>query len=278
MEFEVQISDYFDWKAVETDVVLIDNGKEHKAHKLLLVASSPYFKKMFGGQFAESRTKTVSLNLPAQQLGVILAFIYKQKVALTVDNIIECFIDADYLQMSTLKNVIKDSISFFAKAETVLPLLLKALLYQQTDLIEVLQDKMKTCWNLVHKDPEVLSIPPEIVFEVVTSKAVYSSMSPEALFNSILHYLLPRKSEERTVAIFSKISFKGIPSQLLKRLIEEIPSFRVPLDRLIEVVESHERKCIHCHQVIDTNRLEVCLKAPKTNNFFGNLNNAHQFE
>ena len=72
-----------------------------KVHKVLLAATSDYFRVMFGGVMAESKQDSVDLKgVTADGLQHIIDFIYSGELGLHLDNLTEIINTASHLQVA----------------------------------------------------------------------------------------------------------------------------------------------------------------------------------
>ena len=71
------------------DVILVLAGQEFKAHKVILAASSPYFKAMFATAFdVKDHSKILIQYIIPNCFEIILEFIYTgRRMKITVDNV-----------------------------------------------------------------------------------------------------------------------------------------------------------------------------------------------
>ncbi len=87
------------------DITIIIDGSEFHAHKLVLIACSPYFEAMFLSGMAESRQKTVKLQgIEPTAFESILELFYTGKVCLTMDNVQAILSAASMFQVEHLMN------------------------------------------------------------------------------------------------------------------------------------------------------------------------------
>lgn len=96
----------------------------HQVHKVLLAATSEYFRVMFRGLMQESRQDSVDLKgVTADGLQHILQFIYSGELTLHYDNLTEIINTASHLQVSSALDVCSDyvnSLMTFENAEEFL--------------------------------------------------------------------------------------------------------------------------------------------------------------
>jgi len=69
------------------DVVLIVNGTEFPAHKIMLASCSPYFHAMFTCFEESKQHKVVLKDIDSKALELLLEYIYTSKVQITEDNV-----------------------------------------------------------------------------------------------------------------------------------------------------------------------------------------------
>nr|VZH91272.1 unnamed protein product [Spirometra erinaceieuropaei] len=88
------------------DVVLVVEPKRILAHRLILAASSPYFKAMFTGELAESRQTEVKLHdLDPSAVETLVDFCYTSRIQVEEKNVQALLPAACLLQMTEIKNV-----------------------------------------------------------------------------------------------------------------------------------------------------------------------------
>lgn len=85
------------------DVVLVVNGVEIRAHKLILAACSRYFKGMFTRNMRESKLDRIEIlepNITAESMGVLVEFAYSCSLLLTKCNVQSVLVTAVFLEMN----------------------------------------------------------------------------------------------------------------------------------------------------------------------------------
>ncbi|KAL9952773.1 hypothetical protein ACROYT_G040075, partial [Oculina patagonica] len=93
------------------DVVLVvEDGKEFKAHRKVLSEASPFFEKLLNSGMKESKEGVVRLEMFSESVtAATLEFIYTGHVQiLGEDNARDLIVMADYLFLPTLKNLAED--------------------------------------------------------------------------------------------------------------------------------------------------------------------------
>ena len=91
------------------DVVLRVEGKEFHAHKLLLIASCPYFEAMFLSGMSESRKKVVELKgIHPDAFQAILGLFYSGQISINSENVQIILSAASIFQLESLKTACAD--------------------------------------------------------------------------------------------------------------------------------------------------------------------------
>ena len=91
------------------DCTLIVNEKEFPIHKVVLAASSQYFRVLFTSGMRESGVSRITLHgISAQTFQSVLTFIYTGKLTLDQDNVTQVYAAADMLQLEHLQNLCHD--------------------------------------------------------------------------------------------------------------------------------------------------------------------------
>ncbi len=87
------------------DVTLQTEGKNVRAHRAILAASSQYFRAMFSGNFKEAKEEVISLDrlgVPSEGLSVIVNSLYSLKLDITKENYDLVLVTAIVLQFTKI--------------------------------------------------------------------------------------------------------------------------------------------------------------------------------
>ncbi|XP_033097091.1 kelch-like protein 2 [Anneissia japonica] len=91
------------------DVILVAEGIEVPAHRVILAACSPYFSAMFNGELSESRAQKITLQeVDAKALSLLLDFVYTSEVQVTEDNVQTLLPAASLLQLNDVRDACCD--------------------------------------------------------------------------------------------------------------------------------------------------------------------------
>ncbi|XP_076033386.1 kelch-like protein 8 isoform X2 [Oratosquilla oratoria] len=104
---ELTRSLYEAWKAGQfTDLAIRTSDRTIHAHKLVLVAASPYFRAMLSAGLLEGQTSSLSLeDVAGDALNTVLQYVYSGKVSICDNNVTTVLRLADYFQLYMLKNL-----------------------------------------------------------------------------------------------------------------------------------------------------------------------------
>ena len=87
------------------DISVVISGKVFRAHKIVLISASPYFKAMFLSGMAESHKDTVVLqNIEPDAFEAILGMIYEGKILISVGTVQSILCAASIFQIDHLKH------------------------------------------------------------------------------------------------------------------------------------------------------------------------------
>jgi hypothetical protein len=88
------------------DVTLQAENKQFEAHRVVLAASSAYFRAMFAGHMEESRQRVVVIkDIPAPVLGQLIDYCYTSAVEVTEDNVQALLAASGQLQLPWVQEV-----------------------------------------------------------------------------------------------------------------------------------------------------------------------------
>lgn len=88
------------------DVVFISGSNEHRAHRAVLAAVSPFFKAMFSANLRESGQTNIPFHdIDSCVLEAILNFVYTSEIVITDNNVEDILVAADFIQLNSLRNL-----------------------------------------------------------------------------------------------------------------------------------------------------------------------------
>ena len=132
------------------DVVLVVENRRLPAHKVVLAASSPFFKASFTSDLTEEKaSKELEVNLPEfdpDSIEELLNFLYTGEVGITEANAEELMVVADYFDIPNLRELCAEFLIISLKPSNCLSTQMLADRYRHELLFEAATDY--TCNNL----------------------------------------------------------------------------------------------------------------------------------
>ena len=110
-----------------TDIILVTEGKEFKAHKVVLVSQSPFFAARFEERWTEQGGNRIDMmDIPTDIMEAIVSYMYTGNVANIAQLAHKLLPKAEEYQLEGLKVSCEDALSKTLTAQTVIDLLLLA--------------------------------------------------------------------------------------------------------------------------------------------------------
>ena len=178
--------------------LVVEDGKEFKAHRRVLSEASPFFEKLFNSDMKESNEGVVRLEMPTE-LGMkdILEFIYTGSVHVSDANIAqELIVMADYLDLPHLKTLAERFLLDNLNVSNVISTCFIAEKCRSEELISESKSFILTSFNNVAKMEEFLNLSNEEVKIWISSDEINVS-SEEDVFRIILNWIDHEKSERK---------------------------------------------------------------------------------
>ena len=256
------------------DVTLVVNGGEFRAHKSVLVASSPYFSSLFAN--TDRRRKILSIEgLQASVMEDVLTYLYTGSVKISESNVQELVASASYLDIAELKELgskfleerlcIYNSLSSFTLAEASnLP-----------ELKEASRDMILKNFSLVSKTEEFLRLSAAQLESWLSNDSLENINSEREVYAEALlrWYNFDEKNRGADFSkLFEHIPLASLPSVFLSTnvLQEEVVKKKINAQQCIDLVvkaakrqtmvsDGHlplkkPRKCLQTHAdcIVDT--------------------------
>ena len=114
-------------KDLYTDVTIVTEGKEFKAHKVVLATQSPFFETRLEKRWTEEAGSQIDMqDVPAETMDMILTYMYTGKVENIEKMACELLPKAEEYQLEGLKAKCEEALSKTLTVETVIDILLMA--------------------------------------------------------------------------------------------------------------------------------------------------------
>ena len=142
------------------DVILHTDGQQFEAHRLVLAASSAYFRAMFGGKLEESRQKVVTIrNIPAAIMKQLIDYCYTSCVEVREDNVQALLTAAGVLQLEWVQEVACEFLKHRLEATNCLGIAALADTYSYPELGLAARSVALEHFQEVVDEPEFLQLP-----------------------------------------------------------------------------------------------------------------------
>lgn len=207
------------------DCVLKIQDKEFPCHRLVLAASSPFFKAMFLSNLEESKKKEVVLkNVEPGVMEMILRYLYTSDINLTEQNVQDIFMVANMYQIPSIFSVCVSYLQEKLVLGNCLAIFRLGLLLDSPKLALAARDFICERYQVVVRDQDFLQLAPSEVAIIITSDALNVERE-EQVFESLMEWV--KHDETNRV--------KDLPELL------HCVRFRLmPLDYFKEKVERHQ--------------------------------------
>lgn len=173
------------------DVVLIVDDHRLQAHKVVLAASSPFFKAKFTSDLTrEKASDELEVNIPdfePDTVEELLNFIYTGEVGLTEHNAIELFAVADYYDIPNLKETCAEFLIISLKPSNCLSMQIFAERFRHDLLYEAATDFICNNLTAIWETKEYLSLEFAEVKELFSSErlAIKTGKGEEDVFRGV---------------------------------------------------------------------------------------------
>ncbi|XP_074545513.1 kelch-like protein 40a [Halichoeres trimaculatus] len=207
------------------DCVLKIQDKEFPCHRLVLAASSPFFKAMFLSELEESKKREIVLkDVEPSVMGMILRYLYTSDINLTEQNVQDIFMVANMYQIPSIFSVCVTYLQEKLVLGNCLAIFRLGLLLDCPRLALAARDFICERYQVVVRDQDFLQLGPSELALIITSDAL-NVEHEELVFESLMEWV---KHDE---------------TNRLKDLSELLHCVRfrlMPLDYFKEKVERHQ--------------------------------------
>ena len=178
------------------------------AHRLLLAASSDYFRAMFTHEMKESNQEVVELkdeSISAATLKIVLDSIYSGDLQVNDENVLDVLVAADHLQVTSVVQQCCDYlqtqfVQLRFDVQTYCQICTIADRRGLIDLQEATQSKMASMYKEVCEREEFLSHIDADQFSNLLSRDDLSAPSETFVFKSVMQWVKYKKEERMAVA------------------------------------------------------------------------------
>lgn len=207
------------------DCILKIKDKEFPCHRLVLAASSPFFKAMFLSDLEESKKREIVLkDVEPAVMGMILRYLYTSDINLTEQNIQDIFMVANMYQIPSIFSVCVSYLQEKMVLGNCLAIYRLGLLLDCPRLALAAREFICERFQVVSRDQDFLQLGPSELAIIITSDAL-NVEHEEMVFESLMDWV---KHDETN------------RSKNLPELLHCIRFRLIPLDYFKEKVERHQ--------------------------------------
>lgn len=207
------------------DCVLKIKDKEFPCHRLVLAASSPFFKAMFLSELEESKKREIVLkDVEPGVMGMILRYLYTSDINLTEQNVQDIFMVANMYQIPSIFSVCVSYLQEKMVLGNCLAIFRLGLLLDCPRLALAAREFICERYPIVVRDQDFLQLGPSELGILITSDALNVECE-EQVFESLMEWV---KHDETN-------RLKHVPE-----LLQCIRFRLIPLDYFKEKVERHQ--------------------------------------
>ncbi|XP_019960143.2 kelch-like protein 40a [Paralichthys olivaceus] len=207
------------------DCILKIQDKEFPCHRLVLAASSPFFKAMFLSDLEESKKREIVLkDVEPGVMGMILRYLYTSDISLTEQNVQDIFMVANMYQIPSIFSVCVSYLQEKLVLGNCLAIFRLGLLLDCPRLTVGAQEFICERYQVVVRDQDFLQLGPSELAIIITSDSLNVERE-ELVFESLMDWV--RHDETNRV--------KDLPD-----LLQCIRFRLISLDYFKEKVECHQ--------------------------------------
>ena len=179
------------------DVIVEVKGKEFKAHKAVLAASSPFFLTLLESNMRESNEHLIKIELEEATASImedVLKYVYTGNVSVTEESAHNLIATADYLLLPGLKSLGCDFLKGILATENCVFNYYFAERYQCMNLMEECRELIKSNFSAVMETDDFLNLDVRHVSKWVSSDDI-TVKAEEEVFKGIVKWVNHNKSE-----------------------------------------------------------------------------------
>lgn len=170
------------------DVTLVNKGREFRAHKSVLAASSEYFMALFTTTMVEKNCPSVQLNLCPDIIQHLLGYIYTGLITFTEFNVKELIMAADYLLISDLKQKAVNYLHSLISKSNCVVMYAFAVHCNCPKLTQAATEVIRDHFGLVSSTEEFLDLDFELLMDLVSDDKIVVT-SEEEVYEAVLRWV-----------------------------------------------------------------------------------------
>lgn len=242
------------------DVILIADGMEIPAHKMVLASCSPYFYAMFTG-FEESRQDRITIQgVDFQALQLLVEYVYSSVVVVTEDNVQVLLTAANLLQLTDVRDACCDYLQCQLDPSNCIGIRDFADLHSCIDLFNYADSYIEQHFSEVVQFDEFLNLTPEQVESFIKSDSL-SVPSEEKIFECVIAWIQfdPNSRQQHLGDLMQNVRLPLLSQEYILQRVEKEPLLGGDIrckDLIIEALKYHllknEQKLVFSFNTIRT--------------------------
>ncbi|XP_061695426.1 kelch-like protein 40a isoform X2 [Syngnathoides biaculeatus] len=204
------------------DCVLKVQDKDFPCHRLVLAASSPFFKAMFLSDLEESKARDVVLNdVEPGTMGIILRCLYTSDINLTEQNVQDIFMVSNMYQIPSIFSVCVSYLQEKLVLGNCLAIFRLGLLLDCPRLASTAQEFICERYQVVIRDQDFLQLTATELALIINSDALNVERE-ELVFESLMDWVGYNEKErvKELADLLHCIRFRLIPLEYFKEKVE----------------------------------------------------------
>ncbi|XP_042352970.1 kelch-like protein 40a [Plectropomus leopardus] len=204
------------------DCVLKIQDKKFPCHRLVLAASSPFFKAMFLSDLEESKKREIVLkDVEPGVMGMILRYLYTSDINLTEQNVQDIFMVANMYQIPSIFSVCVSFLQEKLVLGNCLAIFRLGLLLDCPRLVLAARDFICERYQIVVRDQDFLQLGPSELGIIITSDALNIGQE-ELVFESLMDWIKhdEKKRLKDLPELLHCVRFRLIPPDYFKEKVE----------------------------------------------------------
>ncbi|XP_077581076.1 kelch-like protein 40a [Stigmatopora nigra] len=204
------------------DCVLKVKDKKFPCHRLVLAASSPFFKAMFLSDLEESRTRDIVLkDVEPATVGLILRYLYTSDIKLTEQNVQDIFMVANMYQIPSIFSVCVSYLQEKLVLGNCLGIFRLGLLLDCPRLASTAQEFICERFQVVIRDRDFLQLA-ETELGLIINSDTLNVDREELVFESLMDWVGhdEKKRVQELPELLHCVRFRLIPLSYFKEKVE----------------------------------------------------------
>ncbi|XP_072220476.1 kelch-like protein 40a [Leuresthes tenuis] len=204
------------------DCVLKIQDKEFRCHRLVLAASSPFFKAMFLSDLEESKKREIVLkDVDAGVMGMILRYLYTSDINLTEQNVQDIFMIANMYQIPSIFSVCVTYLQEKLVLANCLAIFRLGLLLDCPNLALTAKEFICERYQIVVRDQDFLQLGASELAIIITSDALNVERE-ELVFESMMDWVKHDETKrlKDLPELLHCVRFRLIPTDYFKEKVE----------------------------------------------------------